>query len=170
MRMFVTLLCVLALAAAPAFAASETIVVVVRHAEKGADDPIDPTLSAAGEARANALAKALANIPITSAFTTQYKRTALTAEPTAREHGITVTAIPANKENAAAYGQVVADRVRKEAHGKASLVVGHSNTVPDVVFALSGVKVEPLAESEFDRLYVITLPAKGKPRVVAARY
>jgi hypothetical protein len=38
------------------------------------------------------------------------------------------------------------------------------------VEALTGTKAEPMADDEFDRVYVITLPADGPPRFVVLRY
>ena len=44
---------------------------------------------------------------------------------------------------------------------RAVLIVGHSNTVPATVQALSGTTVPPIAETEYDRLYTVTLDAAG---------
>ena len=65
--LFALLLCV-TWGSGSLLASADTLVVVVRHAEKAADDPRDPSLSAAGQARATALAKVLADCPLTSAL------------------------------------------------------------------------------------------------------
>jgi broad specificity phosphatase PhoE len=171
MRMLLALLLSLPFGPGPALVASDTIVVVVRHAEKATDDPRDPNLSEAGQARAAALAKALADYPLTSAFVTEYKRTQQTADPAAREHQIAPTILPVGKDKAEAYAQRFAALVRREHLGKALLVVGHSNTVPAIVQALGGVQISPIEEAtEFNRIYIITLPSEGRPRVIAAKY
>ncbi|HEU4584483.1 MAG TPA: histidine phosphatase family protein, partial [Gemmatimonadaceae bacterium] len=64
-----------------------TTVIVVRHAEKAVGQGDDPHLSAAGEARARALARALEDAGVTAVITTQWIRTAETARPAARAAG-----------------------------------------------------------------------------------
>ncbi|RYZ72864.1 MAG: hypothetical protein EOP91_06990, partial [Lysobacteraceae bacterium] len=65
--------------------------VVVRHAEKAGDDPRDPSLSEAGQARAQALARLLADEPLTAAHATGYRRTQQTAQPAADAHSLRLT-------------------------------------------------------------------------------
>jgi len=69
---------------------------VVRHAEKAADGN-DPDLSAAGQQRAEGLARILKDAEITAIFTTEFKRTQETAAPTAKELHVSPTVIPANE-------------------------------------------------------------------------
>lgn len=151
-------------------ASRDTVVVIVRHAEKAADDPKDPTLSETGITRSQALAKALANLPLSAAYATQYRRTQLTAQPAAQAAGISVQVIPVDSGNADRYGSDLAARIRRQHRGQNVLVVGHSNTVPDLVKALSGVTVDEIGESEFDRVYVVTLDGKGRARLLSLHY
>ena len=58
-----------------------TMVLIVRHAEKAASAGTDPDLSAAGAARANALAAVAAHAGVEAAYVTQFKRTKETAAP-----------------------------------------------------------------------------------------
>lgn len=148
----------------------DTVVIVVRHAEKASDDPKDPSLSEAGQARAQLLAKALAGLPLSAAYSTQYRRTRLTAEPAAQAVGITVQVREANAANARTYADELLALVRRQHRGGNVLVVGHSNTVPDIVKAFSGIAVEPLGDADYDRVYVITLEKSGKARLVQFRY
>jgi broad specificity phosphatase PhoE len=148
----------------------DTVVVVVRHAEKATDDPKDPTLSDVGQARAQRLATALRGLEPQAAFATQYRRTQMTAAPTALEHGFEVTVRPIDASNEATYAADLAHEIRQGPPGRALLVVGHSNTVPAVVKALTGVEPAPIADDEFDRVYVVTLPADGPARYVVLRY
>lgn len=171
MRLFLALLLSFSFGSAPLLAAADTLVVVVRHAEKAADDPRDPSLSDLGQTRAASLAKVLTDCPLTAALVSEYKRTLQTAEPTLREHKLAARVIPVGKDTAEAYGQRLAELLKREHPGGVILVVSHSHTVPALVLALTGVKVAPIQEaSEFNRLYLITLPAQGPPRLVAARF
>ena len=72
------------------------ILFLVRHAEKATTGGNDPELSAAGQQRAEALARILKDSEITAIFTTEFKRTQETAAPTARATQITPTIVPAN--------------------------------------------------------------------------
>jgi len=171
MRSLLILLLSLAFGSGPGLMAADTVVVLVRHAEKAADDPKDPNLSATGQARAASLAKVLADYPLTSVLVSEYKRTLQTADPTLREHKLAARTVPIHRDGSEAYAQRLADLVKREHQGEVILVVSHSNTVPAFVFALTGVQVPPIVDaSEFNRLYAITLPAQGRPRIIAASY
>ncbi len=54
--------------------------------------------------------------------------------------------------------------------GGTVLVVSHSNTVPQFVEALTGVKVADIKDDEYSRLYIVTIQASGYASVVAAQY
>lgn len=140
-------------------ASTDVIVYVVRHAETGST-AADPPLDATGQARAQALATRLADAGIAAAFSSQYARTRETATPTASAAGITVTALPVTSANAATYGMQLVTAVN-DANVRAALIVGHSNTVPDTVKAFTGMTVPAIGETEFDRIYTITLATDG---------
>lgn len=149
--------------------APETVVIVVRHAEKSTSDPKDPDLSQAGQERAQALADVLAGARVDAIYATQFRRTQQTAAPLAAKLGLTVQSRPIDIDEPASYPTELAVHLRSLA-GKTVLVVGHSNTVPDIVAALTGIKVPPIGDSEYTRLYVVRLPAEGPARLIAARY
>src|SRR5918998_3630008 len=80
---------------------AQVVVFLVRHAEKTQDgDAKDPELSAAGRARAEALAKIVKDVGITAIFATELKRTQQTAAPLSRLTKIPITTVPA-KDTAA---------------------------------------------------------------------
>lgn len=135
-------------------AAAQQAVFVVRHAERAdtasGGAPMmatDPDLSDAGRARAASLAAALKNAKITAIFVTPYKRTQLTAEPLAKALGIQPIAI--DPKDAAGLIEKV-----KAATGNV-LVVGHSNTVPDVLTRLGIADAPKLADSDYDNLFLV---------------
>jgi len=150
--------------------AGATTIVVVRHAEKSADDPRDPSLTAAGRERAQALASALKDAGVTAIYTTQYKRNRETAEPLARQSGISITERPINAANTATYAQDLAHEILTSSLGKSVLVVGHSNTVPDIVKALSGSAVRAITDPEYDHIFIVTIPGSGAPRLMQLRF
>ncbi|MCE1204029.1 MAG: histidine phosphatase family protein [Holophagaceae bacterium] len=171
MRILLVLILSLVSGSTAGLMGADTVVVVVRHAEKEADDPKDPNLSLTGQARATSLAKVLADCPLTRVLVSEYRRTLQTAEPTLRAHNLPVTTIPIRQDRAEAYAQRLASLIKRDHQGEVILVVSHSNTVPAFVLALTGVQVPPIVDaSEFNRLYAITLPAQGRPRLIAASY
>ena len=144
--------------------AQQTTVILVRHAEK-VDGPGDVALTEAGNARAARLADLLKNAGLSAVYSTPYKRTLDTAGPIAKALGLEVIQTPA----AGNYAQSTADRILKEQRGKTVLVVGHSNTTPDLAKAL-GVTVPAIADPEYDNLIVVQIAADGKASVIRAKY
>lgn len=158
-RLLAPVLLCLALAAckthAPAPAPGPTFV-LVRHAEKAADDPRDPVLTADGMARAQRLADSLRDAGLSAVYATAYRRTQQTAAPSAQGHGLMVTTYDA-KQPAAEFAATLRQRHRDGS----VLVVGHSNTVPDIASALCGCPVEAMPETEYDRLITVRIAADG---------
>jgi broad specificity phosphatase PhoE len=157
----------LLLMASTAFA-NGTMIIVVRHAEKSTDDRKDPNLSQQGIARANKLATILKDSNLNAVYTTQYKRTQQTGLPAATQSGLQLEVRHANTENAKTYTSDLLKEIQKKHRGKTILIIGHSNTVPEIVKHLSNVDVTPIGENEFDRLYLITLGKKS--RLVSVSY
>lgn len=139
--------------------------VVVRHAEKATDDPENPALSPAGQARAQALAAQLADAPLRAAYATEYRRTQQTAQPTADAHRVPVS--PYYAKGPAAES---AARWRQQHAGGTVLIVGHSNTVPDLVAALCQCATTPMDDREYDRLSIIRIDAAGRATLEVASY
>lgn len=155
---------VLTLCATGTALAQATTVVVVRHAEK-VDDSADPLLSEAGNARAHALAEALAHAGVTAILTTQYERTRSTAAPLGERVGVAPIVVAAAGRT---HVNDVAARVRELGPGTI-VVVGHSNTVPAIVRALGGPDVGEIPDSAYDDMFVLTLDEKGT-RLIRTRY
>ena len=146
-------------------AASTTTLFVMRHAEKvtvAPDDP-DPALSQAGEARALELAQHFGRAPkgqgLDAIIVSEFQRTQATVRPLANRLGIPVIVVPA-KEPAQA-----AKRALSENRGGRVLIVGHSNTVPDIVKELSGEDVGEMAETEYGIVYVVSVPRFSRAAV-----
>lgn len=137
-----------------------TTFVVVRHAEKATDDPRDPALSEAGRARAEALAALMRREPLVAVYATPYRRAQLTAAPAARDARIGVgtydAALPA-----AVFAQQLIDTRRPGT----VLVVGHSNTAPDIAAALCACKVAPMTDDTFNVIHRIDV-RPGTPAVL----
>jgi broad specificity phosphatase PhoE len=141
--------------------AQATTVVLVRHAEKAAPTG-DPGLTAAGEARALALADVLRQFRLDGAVVTQYRRTQATAAPAAAERGLTPVVVP-TAITLAAHADSVAAAVRRFPPRSAVLVVGHSNTLGPIIAALGGPAVSDLCDAEYATILVLSLADAGGP-------
>ncbi|CAN5791655.1 hypothetical protein BH11MYX2_BH11MYX2_07850 [soil metagenome] len=140
--------------------AAVTTVFVVRHAETTGSGT-DPLLSAAGQARSELLATKLAGANISAIYTSEYHRTHDTAVPASTASSVAITVRPIASASATTYGMELATLVGDATPPQAILIVGHSNTVPETVKALSGTTIAPIAETEYDRMYTITLGDDG---------
>lgn len=142
--------------------------IVVRHAEK-ADTTRDPALSAAGEARARALAVALADAHVTGVITTPLQRTRATAAPLARALSLPMDTVGTGGGLAVHAANTV--RLARERFGGGTvLIVGHSNTVPAILAAAGAPKLPDLCDSEYDALFIVTVPVSGASSLVRTRY
>lgn len=151
-------------AAFPAAAQDSTVVVIVRHAEKAViQGEANPPLTEAGQARARALADSLASWNVQAVVTTQYLRTQQTAAPLMAARGLTPVVVSTEGAGENHPAQVAA-AVRALA-GKTVLVVGHSNTVTQIMQALGGPAARDLCDGEFSNLYVMVLKPGQAPRV-----
>jgi phosphohistidine phosphatase SixA len=176
--------------------AGDTVILVVRHAERTSNAP-NSDLSADGMARANALAAAASPFAIAAVYTTDFCRTAQTGQPTAVAAGTGLRVLSTGSSAAGLDGCTPAITVSHDdwggaadaaariiaAHpGGAALVVGHSNTVPDMVAALTGQSPCPaliapderqrcmLPETAYGDLYVVRIPAAGDAIVTHRRF
>ena len=142
-------------------AAKITTFIVVRHAEKGKDDPKDPTLSPEGTERSERLAKMLRDVPVMAIYSTNYKRTKNTVAPLASQKGIEVQTYESFKESAI-------DELIKKYRGGTIVISGHSNTVPGIVNLLvGGSHYKDLDESNFSTMFLVTVVERGKVASVA---
>ncbi|HET7604831.1 MAG TPA: phosphoglycerate mutase family protein [Sphingomicrobium sp.] len=151
MRKLLTIVAALLAAAAsasPALAADT--VFVMRHLQKG--DGADPSLSAEGAANAKAVAGMLERSGIKAIFATPTRRAIETAQPLAAKLGIAIT--PYDPRNPDALAKTVG------AMPGAVLVVGHSNTVPDLVARFGGKQAVTLTEQDYGTVFVVT-PGQG---------
>jgi broad specificity phosphatase PhoE len=181
MKMYRTILgCIVLLASArAAIAAEPQLVFLVRHAEKSTATSVampgspptaasmtsaadDPVLSAEGHERAARLAAVLRSASIRNVFSTEFLRTRQTAAPTAQAGHLEVVTVPA-RETDALLAQV------RQAKGNV-LIVGHSNSVPELLKRL-GIKDDvSIPDAEYDNLFVVVRPDAGDPILIRLRY
>jgi broad specificity phosphatase PhoE len=148
---------------------AQKAVLVVRHAEKISDT--DERLTEAGRARAAHLAKMLKDAGVTAIYATDTERSRDTAKPLADALGLKVTIYDTG---AGMRGPVDARpfvaTLRNEHAKDVVLVVGHTNTIPDLLKALGCPGDLKIASDEYDNLFVVVPKAPGTPTLVRLRY
>ncbi|MGA2709287.1 MAG: phosphoglycerate mutase family protein [Steroidobacteraceae bacterium] len=149
--------------------AGATTVIVIRHAEKQLDGSADPPLAAAGEARAAILARLFGETTapgrIDAIYISPALRDRLTAAPLAARLRLTPLVVAQDDPRA------LVRRVLHEHPGERVLIVGHSDTVPAIVAALSGRSDIPaIGAEEFGTIYVVTVPPLGHAILLRLSY
>jgi len=141
-----------------------TTVLLVRHADiELPPHSDDPPLSSAGRERAETLAHVVGAARVTTVFTSSRLRTKQTAEPLVARIGVP----PRETPPPAAFAQ----QVRSGIFGEMIMVVGHSNTVPQMMDALGVPPPLPeIGEREFDNLFVVTVLQPGPASMAHLKY
>ncbi len=139
------------------YASCSTTYYVVRHAEKQtatSNMSSDVPLSEEGTARALALKDALDNKRIKAIYSTNYIRTKSTAQPLSDAIGVPVqTYNPAD---------TLFIKQLKNNNKKNTLIVGHSNTVDNIVNQLTGTEaLTDLPETQYGDLFIIRKKGAG---------
>ena len=146
-----------------------TTVIFVRHAEKALEPADDPGLSPAGQRRVAELTRQLKDADVVAGidvvYSTPYRRTEETARPIAE-----ALDLPINSYDAGDTEEVM-ERILKEHKGRIILVVGHSNTVPQLMYDMGASKKVPeIQENEYDNIYIVSVPWFGKTKTIRLRY
>lgn len=140
---------------------TQVTILLVRHAEKnttmvGHDVP----LSIEGAARAQELMRIAGEAGVSAIYATPTTRSRDTAYPIARSIGDSLTVINEVDETVR--------HLKTDHWGRTVMVVGHSDTVPQIIAALTGRKIPGF--SGFDLLYVVTLSRDGRSSITRLRY
>ena len=132
--------------------ADPAAIYLVRHGEKEAVGQ-DPALTAQGRQRAQNIAVMLHKAGIRHIFSTPTARTQQTAQPLAERSKLEVRLYDPRKPQALV-AQV------KALNGPV-LVVGHSNTLSELVRLFGGQPGAEIADNEYDRVYQLVPGANG---------
>jgi len=154
--------------AAPARA--QKAVFVVRHAEKVSEK--DQTLTEAGRAQARRLSEMLGDAEVSAIYATDTERARDTAKPLADRLKIPITVYDtgAGMSGDAVDARPFVASLRKHHSRDVVLVVGHSNTIPDLLKALGCAEKVTIASGEYDNLFVVVPKADGTATLVRLRY
>jgi len=146
-----------------------TTIIFVRHADKAATPADDPGLSEAGRRRAAELTRQLVDADVVAGvdaiYATPFRRAQETARPLADALDLPINTYDPNDTEA------ILETILKRHKGKIILVVAHSNTLPVLIANLgASKKVPPIAEDEYDNIYIISIPWFGKTKTIRLRF
>lgn len=147
--------------------AETTIFFLVRHAEKDTAGGTNADLNNIGRGRAAILPKILKKVSISGVYSTDKPRTRNTAAPVAKAKGLSVEIYDAKKQ------AELAKDLTEKGKGKRYFIVGHSNTIPQLVFQILRVDEKPTADlpdSEYSFLYIVSVKKVGEAKVEVILY
>jgi broad specificity phosphatase PhoE len=121
-------------------------IVLVRHGEKASGD--NPSLTECGRARAHNLANLLDHFNFSKALSTDYRRTRQTAEAIVKRMDVPIEIYSANDLRS------LAERLNMEV-AQDVLVVGHSNTTPELAQLLSGESLGWFDHDDYDQILIV---------------
>jgi 2,3-bisphosphoglycerate-dependent phosphoglycerate mutase len=171
-----------------------TRIMLVRHAERAAGDGNVNLSDDEGLPRAEALVAVANEAGVTAVYSTKWCRNAQTAQPLVLALGLPlhvqgsadpqaglgscappVSAMVIDVHPEVVTSTEVVKHVLGEHRGRTVLIVGHSNTVPEMVAALGEGTFAPVAigPDDFDKLFVVTVrrfPFFKSFRLIKARY
>jgi len=150
---------VLLMASAPGAEAQEAIF-LVRHAEKVDESP-DALLSPVGHERAARLAAILADAEITAIAATSRERTQQTAEPLADRLGLDMHVVASARQ-----GEETMAWLKGLPATARVLVVGHSDTLPDLLQRLGSPEPVTVAPDDYDDLFIVVSRGADGPSIV----
>lgn len=148
----------------PAEEFTPTTVILIRHAEKSSTPTDNPSLNGQGRARSKELIHVLGEVGIQAIYTTQYARTRETAEPLSKHLSLPILQIDANRSR-----QLV-DEVLAKHRGGTVLIIGHSNTLPEIIQAFGGGSIREIGNNEYDNLFVLDVYRPGKAKLLRLKY
>lgn len=136
-------------------ASGQKAAILVRHTERLDRSP-DSALSPVGIERAIVLASRLKDSGISAVYTSDRQRTIKTAEPLAQLLKIKPTVVPANSNE-------MVTQIRRNNTNDVVLIVGHSNTIPELIKSFGATEQVTIADSDYDSLFIVVPQAGGPP-------
>lgn len=124
---------------------------LVRHAEKEStsDRPGDPALTPCGEERSESLSNFFSSVDLDAIYSTDYRRTKNTAQPTATSKGLDIKEYDPGE---------LEDFSKFLLEGKQdALVVGHSNTTGVLAGLLVGEEIGEFDLDIYNRVYQVVI-------------
>jgi len=124
----------------------------IRHAEKDLSTKTDPALTKQGMATAQRLKQFMSDKPLSIVYSSDYKRTRATAQPVADQKKLELNIY--NPRELASLAKTLTTAKKN------ALIVGHSNTTPEIV-ALVGGRSKPITDEEYGEVFIVTINSES---------
>lgn len=122
---------------------------LIRHAEK-VDNSKNPDLSEIGLKRAQNWNKIFEKVHFDAIYSTNYTRTIHTVAPLADKNNIAITQYD--------HKTIDVPKFKSDNAGKTVLIVGHSNTIPNLVNQLIGKSIyTDIDDNTFGDMFIVTV-------------
>lgn len=143
-----------------------TTVILIRHADK--DIPQvenDPPLNERGLTRSRLLVHILSTAGIRAIYTSEAQRSKMTANPFSQAHFF--PPLPIVRLLAATD---LKDHILTHHEGRTVLVVGHADTVPDLIRELGGPSLPVINDCVFDNFFVLVRRSATEASLTKLKY
>jgi broad specificity phosphatase PhoE len=145
-----------------------TTVILIRHADKDVPQlESDPSLNDRGMARARELVHILSTAGIQAIYTSQAKRAKMTAKPFFQAQLSLSITLPLVRLNSATE---LRDDILTHREGQTVLVVGHANTVPELIGQLGGPSLAEINDCVFDDFFVLVRRSATEVSLTTLKY
>ena len=141
-----------------------TTIILIRHGERDEPNPADPDphLNELGRARAQTLIHVVGKSGIKAIYTSHFLRTKETAQPLAERLSLLGIQIDAVSD--------IRNDILSKHTGKTVLVIGHTDSVPQLINQLGAGRGVNIQNGEFDRLFVVTVFSSGRASLTELKY
>jgi 2,3-bisphosphoglycerate-dependent phosphoglycerate mutase len=141
-----------------------TTVILIRHGERNAPTPAnpDPHLNTVGKARAKKLIHLVGQSGIKAIYRSHFVRAKETAQPLAAHLGLSTIEMDEPLQ--------IKNDILSNHSGQTVLVIGHSNTLPDIINRLGAGNMPVINDTEFDNLFVVKVLSQGRASVTRLKY
>jgi len=141
-----------------------TTVILIRHAER--DNPStanpDPRLNTSGKTRAKKLIHVAGQSDIRAIYNSHFTRSRETARPLAAHLGLSPLVMDEPQQ--------IKKDILSNHTGQTVLVVGHSDTLPDLINRLGAGSIPAIDDSEFDNLFIVKVFNQRSASVTRLKY
>jgi len=156
-----------------------TTILLVRHAERqdaspapgecpppglGLQTSTGTSITEVGRERASQLAHVVGEAGVSAIYVSEVCRSQWTAKPLADRTGAPVVQLNA------ADMQGLVNHIREDQRGRTVLVSSHTDRIPQIISALGASSAPAVADTDYDNLWVITVPRFGRPRLMLLKY
>jgi broad specificity phosphatase PhoE len=150
---------------------AQRAVLVVRHAERAREGPeADIPLSKTGAEHAAHLAEMLKAVGVTAVYATDTTRARQTGEPLAQMMKLAIKTYDARDEKGNMTAAPLAARLKADEKDGVVLVVGHSNTVPDILVAYGAKEAVRIGPDDYGDLFVLVPQSSGPPTLLRLKF